>query len=348
MNHRQRVGLAVGPLFLRVGLGITFVWAGLSKVLVEDMSVHGADAVLLADLGVILSPAPRPSVAPTPAPTNIPPAPNEPKPAGTPEGKPESKPGPPPPSEPLPTPGEKAPKPPAEPVKPEPVKPSPTKPAPAKPEPSTPKTEPKADPKAVPKTPPKISLGHAARPESAPRDEGANFVRTQGAAPRYTAADFVEPVKVKRVHYITLLLVKAANPGTDANGKPLMALWPTWAAGGRWPVLLAWAAVVTELVGGAFVLLGFLTRFWSLGLVFTMFVAAWLTSFGPAFQSGNTVWGFIPNHPRFQLDAWQVPLWQLMLSMGALSLFFMGSGAWSLDRLLFGRGPASGVVPTVS
>lgn len=334
MNHRQRVGLAVGPLFLRIGLGITFVWAGLGKVMGDEMSVQGEDAAILADLGVIAGPAPRATTPPPAAvPTNVPPTHTKPeaKPETKPETKPDVTPGTPVPTQTLPVPGEK--KPPAS-------EPSKTEPK------ADPKTDPKTNPKTAPKTAPKLN---SAKPKvDSELGDGPSFVRTQASAPRYTAADFSEPVKVKRVHGITLMLVKAARPGVTADGKPTMAIWPAWASGDRWPVLLAWAATVTELVGGAFVLCGFLTRFWSLGLVSTMFVAMWLTHFGPAIQSGDAVWGFMPNQPRFSLVAWQVLLWQFMLAMGGLALFFVGPGALSLDRLLFGRGPATGVVPTVS
>ncbi len=292
------------------------------------MSVQGEDAVILADLGVIAGPGPRATPAPGTTPTNVPP----PTP-GKPEG---ATPGTPAPTQTLPVPGEKK-APPSEPAKPEPK--------------AEPKPEPKVDPKLPPKTSsakPKVEGVEIAAFTSPGSATAPIFVRTQGGVPRYTSADFAEPVKVKRVHSITLMLVKGAHPGTAADGSARMAIWPSWAAADRWPVLLAWAATVTELVGGAFVLCGFLTRFWSLGLVATMVVAAWLTNFGPAIQDGTAVWGFLPNHPRFSLAGWQVLLWQLMLAMGGLSLFFAGPGALSIDRLLFGRGPASGVVPTVS
>lgn len=339
MNHRQRVGLAIAPLFLRVGLGITFVWAGLGKVMGDEMSVQGEDAVILADLGVIAGPTARPILTPSTSPTNVPAPASKPevkpetmpetRPDLTPEIKPDSKTRLPAPTETLPVPGDK--------------KSDPSKPVVK----SEPKVEPKAEPKVHVSRPKIDSEGLAALV----RDDtstAANFVRTQAIASRYSAADFAEPVKVKRVHGITLILVKAARPGVNADGTARMAIWPAWAAGDRWPVLWAWAAAVTELVGGTFVLCGFLTRFCSLGLVSTIVVAAWLTHFGPAIQSGDTVWGFMPNQPRFSVTAWQVLLWQLMLAMSGLSLFFAGPGALSLDRLLFGRGPASGVVPTVS
>ncbi len=100
---RDRVGLNVPPLFLRLSLGIIFLWAGLAKVS-ETMEFSGDSAATLANMGVLLPlqtptvvPAPKSESAPskppeTKSPETKPPEtkPAEPK---APESKPESKPG---------------------------------------------------------------------------------------------------------------------------------------------------------------------------------------------------------------------------------------------------------------
>lgn len=96
MAARSSTGSSVAPLFLRFALGITFLWAGLGKVL-QSMPVQGEDAAILANMGVITpgSHAAAPSggqLAPTKPkdePKATEPAKKEPKPA---EPKPEPKP----------------------------------------------------------------------------------------------------------------------------------------------------------------------------------------------------------------------------------------------------------------
>lgn len=56
MRLRDRVGLNIPPLFLRVMLGIIFVWAGLGKVS-NFVEVQGEEAAALANMGVIKGPS---------------------------------------------------------------------------------------------------------------------------------------------------------------------------------------------------------------------------------------------------------------------------------------------------
>src|SRR5262245_32882222 len=97
----------------------------------------------------------------------------------------------------------------------------------------------------------------------------------------YTAEDFPDEVQIKPLYFISLLLKQAAS-GTDAQGQPTKAIWPSFLGQGDWPIWLAWAATLTELIGGGLVLLGLLTRFWAFGLACVMGVAMWLTQIGPA------------------------------------------------------------------
>jgi uncharacterized membrane protein YphA (DoxX/SURF4 family) len=153
---------------------------------------------------------------------------------------------------------------------------------------------------------------------------------------RYTAADFPEPRTLGRMYAIALMIHRAANPAPKADGGAAMPLWPAPLATGRWPVYLAYAVMIAELAGGASVLLGLLTRLWSLSLVGVMLGAIWLASIGPAVQSGNTLLGFLPNHPAFD-EAWMPIFWQFSLLFSGAALFFAGSGTLAVDNLVFGR-----------
>ncbi|MBS0196337.1 MAG: DoxX family membrane protein [Planctomycetes bacterium] len=156
----------------------------------------------------------------------------------------------------------------------------------------------------------------------------------------YVAGDFPNEVRVRNVHGISLLLVSSANPPAGADGTKPMPLVPAFAASGRWPVYLAWTATMSELLGGLFVLVGLLTRLSSFFLFCTMVTAIWLSQIGPAIQSGNSLLGFLPNHPAYATDAagnavFAILMWQLMLACASLALVFSGPGALSFDRALF-------------
>jgi len=152
-------------------------------------------------------------------------------------------------------------------------------------------------------------------------------------APLYTSADFPEPVSFKRVHGLALLVDRAANPSPNPDGTVPEPFWPAWAGQNSWPVVLAWAAVATELLGAVLLVFGFLTRLAGLSLAGTMVAAAWLTQIGPAMQAGDTVLGFLPSYAAFDVAAWTPLLWQFALFGAGLALLFSGGGALSLDRV---------------
>ncbi|MCA9271458.1 MAG: DoxX family protein [Phycisphaerales bacterium] len=148
-----------------------------------------------------------------------------------------------------------------------------------------------------------------------------------------------DSVEVKRVMRLALLIHHAANPGVNNEGQPLTSLWPDALAKGTLPVVFAWVAAILELVCGAAMLIGFFTRLASLPLAGTMLTAMWLTQIGPAIQSGNTLIGFLPTRMFDESPAGYVYatiLWQFALLMSALAMFFIGPGALSIDRLIFG------------
>ncbi|MGP1273625.1 MAG: DoxX family membrane protein [Phycisphaerales bacterium] len=142
------------------------------------------------------------------------------------------------------------------------------------------------------------------------------------------------PAEVRGVYRIALLIHASASPADGAR-----PLWPPALAQGSWPVILAWAAAVSELVFGGAVLLGFFARLSALPLAGTMGVAMWLTQIGPAVQSGNAFLGVLPGGV-FDLGpggyAYTMILWQFALLMASLSLLLTGPGAVSVDRMLFG------------
>jgi uncharacterized membrane protein YphA (DoxX/SURF4 family) len=253
----ERLAVSVAPLFLRLGLGVTFLWAGMGKF-VEKVQVQGEDAAILANAGVIkpqwTSPAPTPAGAPAP-------------------GVPAATTPPPAPTQPLPPTGE---------------------------QPKEPPKDTKAAPKANMPAPGSMSMGAAS-----PSVIVSARYQPSGVIQPYTAKEFPEKMEVPRVHFVTLTLIKGAVSSPGADGKPRMALVPEFAARGNWPVTFAYAAAVAESLGGAFLLVGLFTRLSALALAWTIGVAAWLTVIGPAVQNGNTVCGFIPNYPRYDLGAWQ-------------------------------------------
>lgn len=88
LRLRDRVGLNVPPLLLRLMLGIIFLWAGLGKIS-EYYDVSGESAAMLANMGVIVPPAPSPKLE-IPRPTETKPPetkPAEPKPPEPAPGK---------------------------------------------------------------------------------------------------------------------------------------------------------------------------------------------------------------------------------------------------------------------
>ena len=100
------------------------------------------------------------------------------------------------------------------------------------------------------------------------------------------------------------------------------------------PVPHAQAVLVgtTELVGGLFVLVGFLTRLASLPLLATMVVAL-ITAKRADIANANDLFGTVE--------------WTYLVLFALLAL--VGPGRFSVDRLLFGaRSPARPVSPTIA
>src|SRR5690606_21539243 len=146
----------------------------------------------------------------------------------------------------------------------------------------------------------------------------------------YTAADFDAPVELAKLYQVAIML-----EGSSTADKPL---WPRALAGRPWSVRWAHAVAWTELLAGAFVLLGVLTPLSGLSLACVMGVAMWLTQIGPATLGGGA--SFLGFLPPMEFGAnpfgWQTFVFQLSLFAMGLSLLFTGGGAIIVERVIFG------------
>jgi uncharacterized membrane protein YphA (DoxX/SURF4 family) len=131
------------------------------------------------------------------------------------------------------------------------------------------------------------------------------------------SAPVAELVDARKLHGITLMLIDRDIP----------AQYAPW---------LAWAAVLTELVGGALLLVGLFSRIWGLGLAITMVVAFYLTSLDVMLDA--IVFKLAIPDPFNQVYN------QLGLFVLSFGIFLTGPGAFSLDRILFRGGSAATVV----
>jgi uncharacterized membrane protein YphA (DoxX/SURF4 family) len=291
----------VAPVFLRVALGVTFLWAGIGKF-AADMTINRQQAVVLASYG---------SIAPAAAPTK--PADAAPAETNTPETKaPETKPA-----------DTKAPE-----AKPPAAQSSDTKPAEAAPPPAS-----KGPVSSIAGT---LLLAQTTSAQTTPAAPSTPVISR--AQP--SAADFPETMSVSRVHGLTLLLHSAANPAPGDNGQPKMALWPAFASKDHWPKTLAYAAAITEITAGLFLLVGLFVRVSAFSLAGVMLGAIWLTEIGPAMQAGTARFGILPGYGLWDVGAWKTILWQLSLLCSALALVFTGPGALALDNALFPAAPS--------
>lgn len=172
----------------------------------------------------------------------------------------------------------------------------------------------------------------------------AHAVAYQSTTPAYTAADFPEPVSVRQVAGLVLLLHDVMHPSADESGNPKMKLWPDIEPANNfdpWPVRSAWAVALTELIAGILIGIGLLTRLSALSLVVVMGGAMWLTEIGPAIRDHNTMLAILPKRGIYDAMAWTTLLFQLTLFCASMALTLAGPGTLSADRLLMGGGSPS-------
>lgn len=163
------------------------------------------------------------------------------------------------------------------------------------------------------------------------------WLPVQAMRTEYTGEDFPGEHTVQRVYSVALILSKAGDPPARADGMPGRRTMPGWVASERWPMILAWAAAVTEILAGAMLLLGVLTRFGAVLLVGVMLQAIWLTQIGPAVMGNRaSLIGFLPGAADpWDPSAYKDLLWQLSCLVMAACVFLLGSGPIGLDRALF-------------
>lgn len=113
-----------------------------------------------------------------------------------------------------------------------------------------------------------------------------------------------------------IIFVGHGAPKFGFVGNGSLADVATWlgSIGVPFPGVAAFLVAFFETFGGAFLIIGLLTRFWSLGLAFAMLVAATMVHF----SSG-----------MFGEGGYQ---WALLLLACSLALMFEGAGKASLDR----------------
>ncbi len=174
------------------------------------------------------------------------------------------------------------------------------------------------------------------QPKTSTQPEPVNRSIAQTTSPA-VGSDYPDAVTFKRVYGLALMLDRAANPPLGAESTPVTPTMPSWFGSGRTPVYAAWAAAITELVCGVFLLLGLFTRLSALSLAIVMLVAIWITNIGPAvLQSSDAYLGFIPHkEDPWSPASYTVLLWQLALVIMSVSVALLGAGPLSIDRLLF-------------
>lgn len=326
----SKQGPLFAPLVLRVALGVTFIWAGLGK-LVPIVEYKGQDAAILANLGTGI--APTHTAKPTGSATDTPPG------------------GPslaPPPTLPLPD--------------------APTTPPPGGAKPSTSgKAKPSGRQHRAPAEIGSASHGtvlaalstddlpavanaaktkarstaHTQPPTSpatppAAANKPVQASGTQALPPggKYTAADFPEPARARRAYSLSVLMVHAAYPEPLPGQPAPKSYWPKMLAESPWVVWLSFGAAVIELFAGVLVIVGFLTRLSAGMLVLVMLNAMWLTQIGPALSAGQTQFGFLPDKTWWDAQQWSTFMWQMLIIASGIALSCMGSGAVSVDRAL--------------
>lgn len=326
MSFRTTLALNVAPLCLRLALAGTFIWAGVSKVAYRTEVSDPGDIAQLVEWNIV---PPQSAAVPAPQPDPQPDAPDTSVPEiEEPETQPETQPE----------------------IQPE-----------IDPEAIPPVDDPETLDDAIddlkdqiedlapagdlPPEDPAASESDEGDEDAAEDDEEVSPVEDGSTAlpVAFRAQTDMESVEVKRVMGLALMIHHAANPGVDDEGKALQPLWPSALANGTMPVVFAWVAAILELVCGAAMLIGFFTRLAALPLAGTMLTAMWLTQIGPAIQSGDAIFGFLPTG-MFEMGpggyVYTVILWQFALLMSALAMFLIGPGALSIDRLIFG-GPST-------
>lgn len=100
----------------------------------------------------------------------------------------------------------------------------------------------------------------------------ALLLRLHGLLNRSRFADFLAPLAL-RLYLAPVMISAGYNKAVSFDSTVAWFGNPDWGLGLPLPAVLAFLATATELVGGIFLLLGLLTRYVTLPLMFTMLVA---------------------------------------------------------------------------
>lgn len=174
------------------------------------------------------------------------------------------------------------------------------------------------------------------RQDDAPAAEAADTAApTPPAAPPSAAPVVAEPPAPARTPPVPARTVEPLPEGRyealslyriallcDSRGMP-QAFW------------LSWTAAVTEFVGGAFLLLGLLSRVFGLGLGIAMATAVYLTTLDPYLATGP----FEAARGADGMRLFNQVFTQLGLGVLALGVALTGPGPLSLDHMLRRRQP---------
>lgn len=382
---RNRWGQLVAPLPLRIVLGLTFLWAGLSKIEGEFL-VQGDTAATLASMGVDrlreegqrnlrAVPPTQPVAQPVPQPAQ---SPSATPPASQPGQQPTQQPNPQPSQQPSQQPSPVGPPVPEAPSLAPPVGPAPT---PDQPSPEVPKPEQSKPQQNTPDQGKRDQAGSKPEQRAEREDSQRAFpVLAQGLVPHgflaqvtappspsdantsakaeilYHAGMFPQPVSIKRLYGVSLLMYRAGNPPPRAsasaaaspNSSPVTLtpnepskLLPSFLTKGTRPLAFAWMLAIGEVIAGVLLLIGLLTRVAATWCALVMIGAIWLTELGPAVQAGNALFGFLPQRNMWEPELWKSLFWQVSMLGCSLSLAFMGSGSLGLDKRLFPDTPPS-------
>jgi uncharacterized membrane protein YphA (DoxX/SURF4 family) len=300
MRLRDQVALTLPSFFLRLVLGITFLWAGTGK-LMGTYLVTGDDAARLANIGVMpITPAPPPLTQPEVPVEQVDELTNPlvEDSADAPETTPDE------------TPSETQ-------------------------EENQEEPQPEVDGSDTEADQTNEVLG-LTQSDSLTR-QTHQWTNAQYSGSSYAGSDFPDPVEVKRAYSIALMISKGADPGLTPDSSPINPILPSMLGSKPWPKILAWAAAITELVAGIFLVLGLFTRLSAVGTFSVMLVAMWMTQIGPAaIQSSDAILGFIPRvTDPWSPAAYSAVLWQLAIAAMSVAVFFLGSGPLGVDRLIF-------------
>ena len=94
--------------------------------------------------------------------------------------------------------------------------------------------------------------------------------------------------------------------------------------------LMAWITIVTELVGGIALIMGLLTRFFTLPLIIIMLVAMFTIHINYGFSAVKTI-GYSAQGPVFGPPGYEI---NLVYIAALVALFILGSGRYSVDALI--------------